>query len=67
MEKLLLRVPEAAEIAGIGRSKAYEMVHTGEWLGIRIGRCIRIHATWLRDWVDQQLAKAVDEAQDSLH
>jgi excisionase family DNA binding protein len=40
----VLSVGTAAEILGIGRSKAYEAVATGTWPTrvIRIGRCIRI-------------------------
>jgi excisionase family DNA binding protein len=31
-------VDEAAQILGVGRNRAYELVHSGELRGIRIGR-----------------------------
>ena len=58
MEQLLLRVDEAAKATGIGRSKAYELIRTGEWQSIRIGRSVRISAAWLREWVERQQADA---------
>ena len=39
---LTLRVEELMPILGIGRNTAYELVHSGQIKGIRIGRNIRI-------------------------
>ena len=47
-QRLLLRVPEAAERLGIGRTKIYEMIATGELPTIRIGRAVRISVSALR-------------------
>lgn len=55
MDRILLRVGEAAELAGIGRSSGYELVRSGEWPAIRVGTSIRIPADALRRWVDDQL------------
>ena len=62
MDRLLLRVTEAAELAGLGRSKAYELVNTGEWQCVRIGRCVRISYAWLRGWVGRQVEEAERDA-----
>ena len=39
---LTLRVEDLMPILGIGRNTAYELVHSGQIKGIRIGRSIRI-------------------------
>lgn len=58
MEKLLLSVCEAAELMGIGRTKAYELVWKGEWPSVRIGRRLLVSAEELRQWVRQRSAEA---------
>ncbi len=50
-QRLLLRV-EAAEQLGIGLTKIYEMISTGELPTIRIGRAVRISASALQKWVE---------------
>ncbi len=42
MEKLLVTAEEAAESLGIGRSKVYELIRTGQIPSVRIGSCRRI-------------------------
>jgi excisionase family DNA binding protein len=42
LDKLLLTVPEAAEVLGIGRSQLYKLVLSGELRTIKIGRSRRI-------------------------
>jgi excisionase family DNA binding protein len=54
VERLLLRVPEAAELTGLGKSKAYELVASGEWPSVTIGRSIRVPLAGLRAWVEEQ-------------
>ena len=39
---LTMRVEELMPILGIGRNTAYDLVHSGQIKGIRIGRNIRI-------------------------
>ncbi|MBA2669255.1 MAG: helix-turn-helix domain-containing protein [Gemmatimonadetes bacterium] len=51
MDKLLLRPVEAAEVIGIGRSKVYELLASGELPSIRIGGCIRVPVEALREWI----------------
>jgi excisionase family DNA binding protein len=53
-ERLLLRVPEAAERLGIGRTKMYEMIASGELPAIHIGRAVRISASALQKWVEER-------------
>jgi excisionase family DNA binding protein len=54
MDRLLLRVEEAAEYLSLGRSKTYQLVATGELPVVRIGRSVRVPAAALRRWVEQQ-------------
>lgn len=44
MDKLLLTPTEAAVALGIGRSKVYELLRTGDLHSVRIGACRRIPA-----------------------
>ena len=53
-KRLLLRVPEAAEQLGIGRTKIYEMIATGELPTVRFGRAVRISVTTLQKWVEER-------------
>jgi excisionase family DNA binding protein len=38
MKTLLVSIEEAARIVGIGRDRAYEMVKSGEWETVDIGK-----------------------------
>ena len=58
MDKLLLRPVEAAEAIGIGRSKIYELLASGELPSIRIGSSVRVPVDALRAWIDRRLGKA---------
>ena len=60
VEPLLLRVEEAARLAGVGRSLAYEKVSSGEWPSISIGRARRVPLEGLRRWVDHELTKSAE-------
>jgi excisionase family DNA binding protein len=57
MNRLLLRPVEAAEAIGIGRSKVYALLASGELPSIRIGGSIRVPVDHLRAWIDRQLAE----------
>jgi excisionase family DNA binding protein len=41
-QRLLLRIPQGAETAGIGRTIIYELIATGVLPTIRVGRAVRI-------------------------
>jgi excisionase family DNA binding protein len=58
-QRLLLRIPEVAEKLGIGRTKIYEMIATGELPTIRIGRAVRISVTTLQKWVEEREQQGV--------
>lgn len=52
-EPLLLRVEEAARIAGVGRSTIYEMVARKQMPGVvKLGRSLRIKRRDLEAWID---------------
>jgi excisionase family DNA binding protein len=42
MDKLLLTPTEAATALGIGRSKVYELMQTGQLQSVHIGACRRV-------------------------
>ncbi len=58
MEKLLLRVTEAAELASVGRTTAYELIASGEWPVVRVGTAVRVPLAGLRAWVAAQTQAA---------
>lgn len=49
-EVLLLKVPEAAAMLGVGRSTLYERMATGDLPVVRIGRSVRIPARAIREY-----------------
>jgi excisionase family DNA binding protein len=55
MEKQLLRPVEAANLLGLGRSKTYELMKSGEIPSIRIGKSVRVPAKALSEWIDSKV------------
>ena len=57
MDRLMLRLSEAADLVGISRSMAYEMARRGEWPVVRIGqgRALRIPYAELKLWIDSRI------------
>ena len=53
MERLLLRPQEAADALGLGRSKVYQLLATGDLPSVRIGRCVRVPVAALREWIER--------------
>lgn len=51
METLLLRPDEAARLLGVGRSKIYALLASGEVPSIRVGRSVRVPVDALKHWV----------------
>lgn len=47
MSKLLLSIVEAAKIVGIGRDRAYELVRSGEWESVEIGKHKKVPRSFL--------------------
>ena len=60
MDRLLLRPVEAAEAIGIGRSKVYELLASGELPSIRVGGSVRVPLEALRAWIDRQLVQRTE-------
>lgn len=65
-DRLLLRVTEAAERLGIGRSTIDKLIARGELEVVHIGHCARIPAEALDDFVrklrDQTVTNPADRA-----
>jgi excisionase family DNA binding protein len=59
-ERLLLRVPEAAEMLGLSRSKIYELLEKDGLPFVKIGRCKRIPVTGLHKWVEEQGGRDIE-------
>ena len=60
-ERLLYRVEEVAEMLGLGRSKTYQLVASGELPSVRLGRCVRVPVQALRRWIESQATHEVEE------
>jgi excisionase family DNA binding protein len=56
--RLLLRIEEAANRLGIGRSLMYRLVLSGAVKSVPLGRLRRIPSECLREYVDQLKAEA---------
>jgi excisionase family DNA binding protein len=52
MDKLLLRPEEVAELIGVGRTKVFELMRTGQLESVRIGACRRIPASAVFAYVE---------------
>lgn len=53
-KQLLLRIPEAAHILNISKSKLYSLVNQGTIPAIRVGESIRISVAELNAWIAEQ-------------
>lgn len=56
-KRLLLKVPEAANLLGLGRTKLYELIARGDIPVVRIDRSVRISVETLEKWVASQVGK----------
>lgn len=63
MDKMLFRVDEAARLIGLGRSKTYEMVASGELPVVRIGRAVRVPAQALEAWIAERTEEPRTESE----
>ena len=61
-ERLLLRIPEVAEVLGIGRTKIYEMIATGELPTVRFGRAVRVSVNTLQKWIAERERRSIPES-----
>ena len=53
-ERLLLRVPEVADRLGLGLTKTWALVNTGEIRSITIGKSRRVPVEALEEWLRQK-------------
>lgn len=54
MEKLTLKVPEAAKVLDLCESRVYELARTQDFPAFKCGGRILISAEGLREWVKRQ-------------
>lgn len=50
---LLFTITQAASLLGVGRSTAYELIGTGELEVVHIGRCARVPADAVEEFVQR--------------
>lgn len=62
MDIQLLKINEAARIAGIGRSAAYDLVTRGDWPSVKLGRSLRVPLKGLQAWLADREREAEDRA-----
>ncbi len=55
---LLLRVEEAAAMLGIGRTRMFALIESGEVVSLKLGRSRRVPVDALRAYVDHLKAEA---------
>jgi excisionase family DNA binding protein len=53
-EQEFISLHELQEILAIGRTKAYDLVTSGDLPAVRVGRSIRISKQDLTDWLERQ-------------
>jgi excisionase family DNA binding protein len=51
--KIMLTIREAAELLGIGRTKTYQLIASGAFPVVRLGRCVRIPRARLIEVLDE--------------
>lgn len=54
MPRLLLRIEEAAEVLGIGRSLMYQLVLSAEVESVTVGRLRRIPTECLSEYIERK-------------
>ena len=54
MEKLTITVEEMANVVGVSRPKAYELIHKEGFPTVRIGRRVVIPIDGLKRWLEEQ-------------
>lgn len=54
MEKLTITVEEMANVVGVSRPKAYELIHKEGFPAVRIGRRVVIPIDGLKRWLEEQ-------------
>jgi excisionase family DNA binding protein len=58
VKRLLLRPREVADLIGVSRSTAYELINTGQIPSLRIGGMLRVPAAGLEQMIIERLGGA---------
>ena len=57
IEPEAVRIPEVARIMGVGRTKAQELVDSGELISLKVGACRLVRTDRIRDYLRTQEAE----------
>ena len=60
-----LTVREAAEVLRISKSKAYELVSSGELPHVRFGKVVRISRAGLLQWLEMKERESVSMSEEN--
>lgn len=52
-ERLLLTIPEAARMLGVGRTSVYALIRAQELPVVKIGAAARVPARAVREWAER--------------
>lgn len=56
-KKLAYKATELAQMLGISRSAAYDLMHRQDFPTIRIGKRMLVNASLLQEWLDENTSK----------
>ncbi len=56
VEPICVRINDAARMIGVGRTKLYELISSGELETVKIGKATRVTTASLRDLVRRQVS-----------
>ena len=62
IDRLLYRIPEAAEAMGVSRAKGYELAARGLIPTIRLDGCLRVPVDALRVWIEARIREQAEAA-----
>ena len=62
MKPLALKPTDAFELIGVGTTKGYELLNSGELEAFKIGRGTRITTASIEAYVERQIASSTKEA-----
>lgn len=54
-DSVLLRADEVAKVLRIGRTRAFELLGSGDMPVVRIGRIVRVPKAELDRWIDEHI------------
>lgn len=62
-ERTTLRVPEAAELLGVGVRTVYDLAHSADFPAFRRGKTVLIHRAKLEEWAKLQAERGMEDRQ----